>query len=130
MLRPGSLSRSTLMLWAAALATRAVFVAGCGSEQRADVNRDPIISGHTVTAASCESADVQQAIDSARVGDTVIVPEGDCVWAAGISYRRGIHLAAVGNGQLTLISHVDGYYMTQVPADTAYEIEALRAGIP
>ena len=72
----------------------------------------------------------QQAIDSAHVGDTVIVPEGDCVWATGVSYRRGIHLAAVGNGQLTLISHENGYYMTQVPEDTAQEIAALRAGIP
>jgi hypothetical protein len=37
-------------------------------------------AGRTIEAASCAQADVQQAIDSARDGDTVLLPAGEAVW--------------------------------------------------
>jgi hypothetical protein len=38
--------------------------------------------GTVVTATSCSQQDVQAAIDAARDGDTVSVPEGECTWTS------------------------------------------------
>ncbi|MEM7816251.1 MAG: hypothetical protein QXN71_03970, partial [Candidatus Aenigmatarchaeota archaeon] len=42
----------------------------------------------TITAASCNQEDVQAAIDQAQDGDTVLVPEGECVWGNSIRLNK------------------------------------------
>lgn len=42
-------------------------------------------SANTITAASCSQTDVQNAINSASDGDTVLVPAGSCVWSNGVT---------------------------------------------
>jgi hypothetical protein len=49
----------------------------------------------TVTASSCSQSDVQAAISSAAVGDTVQVPAGNCSWS-GLSVSKAIHLRGAG----------------------------------
>ncbi len=40
----------------------------------------------TWTAASCNSGDVQKAMNSAGTGDTVVIPAGTCTWTSTISW--------------------------------------------
>lgn len=47
---------------------------------------------NTQTAASCNVADVQTAINAANNGDTVIIPTGSCTWATGITVTKQITL--------------------------------------
>jgi hypothetical protein len=54
-------------------------------------------SGQTVTAASCSSADVQNAINSVASGGTVAVPAGNCTWNTGVTIS-GKKLTLQGNG--------------------------------
>src|SRR5690606_9423785 len=47
----------------------------------------------TVTASACTSSAVQSAIDSANIGDTVVVPNGSCSWSSGVRINgKAIHL--------------------------------------
>ncbi len=46
-------------------------------------------AGNTITAASCSSADVQNAINSAVDGDTVFIPAGACTWSNGVDIGTG-----------------------------------------
>lgn len=52
----------------------------------------------TINAVSCSQADVQNALNSAASGDTISVPAGNCAWAAGISFSKGIKLCGAGSG--------------------------------
>ncbi len=53
----------------------------------------------TITAASCALSDVQNAVGSAKPGDTVIVPAGTaCNWSGGLTIQ-GISL--IGSGDTT-----------------------------
>jgi hypothetical protein len=57
----------------------------------------------TINASSCSEAHVQYAINSASSGDTVLVPNGTCIWSSGITVPQGITLAGQGIGH-TVIS--------------------------
>jgi hypothetical protein len=62
-------------------------------------------AGKTIMAASCSSANVQSAINSAVDGDTVIVPAGSCTWTSAVSINnKGITLQGAGIGQ-TIITN-------------------------
>ena len=52
----------------------------------------------TYNAASCNSSDVQTAINSAANGDTVRIPAGNCSWVSGISTSKQITLIGAGSG--------------------------------
>jgi hypothetical protein len=58
-------------------------------------------AGHAATtvSATCSESDVQKALNSARSGDTVIIP-GPCspIWSSGVTIEntRGVTLAAAG----------------------------------
>jgi hypothetical protein len=49
-----------------------------------------------INAATCSSADVQTAINSAKDGDTVAVPAGSCTWTRSVTTNKAITLQAVG----------------------------------
>jgi hypothetical protein len=72
-----------------------VFTAGLASALRADAS--------TISAASCSNASVQNAINVAVTGDTVLVPAGNCTWSSTVSWRgRGITLQGAGIGQTNI----------------------------
>ena len=50
----------------------------------------------TITAASCSSANVQAAINSASRGDTVSVPEGSCTWSSEVAIDKAIRIQGAG----------------------------------
>jgi hypothetical protein len=52
----------------------------------------------TITAASCSSANVQSAINSANDGDTVVVPAGACTWSVAVTIsNKTITLRGAGS---------------------------------
>ncbi len=69
-----------------------------------------------IQACSCNQSDVQAAIDAAKDGDTVLVPEGRCEWVTpgnnpAISiYEKSILLQGAGAGKsnITLVSTGNG----------------------
>ena len=58
-------------------------------------------SASTVNAASCSQTDVQNAINSASMGDTIIVPAGNCTWT-GVSLKKAVVLQGAGAGQTNI----------------------------
>jgi hypothetical protein len=58
----------------------------------------------SVTAASCSTAHVQEAVNSVSNGGTVLVPAGSCAWTSGV-YISGKNITVKGAGKTsTLIS--------------------------
>ena len=56
----------------------------------------------TVTATSCNVSDVQTAINAAKDGDTVIIPNGSCSWSSGISTSKQITVQGQSVGGVTI----------------------------
>jgi hypothetical protein len=56
------------------------------------------------TAATCNTADVQSAINSAGPGQTVNVPAGTCTWTTGVTISNGINLVGAGSGRIVAYS--------------------------
>ncbi|MGD1003141.1 MAG: hypothetical protein ABR884_01010 [Minisyncoccia bacterium] len=69
------LVRWSKFLLVSAFLVGAVFVVQRGSLQAHTAKA----AGSTITAASCNSADVQTAINSVAPGGTVVVPAGTCI---------------------------------------------------
>ena len=64
-----------------------------------------IAKANTQTAASCNTSDVQAAINSAAEGDTVIIPPGTCTWTSGVSISgKGIIVRGAGSGRIIAYS--------------------------
>jgi hypothetical protein len=61
----------------------------------------------TINAASCSTADVQTAINSASNGDTVVIPNGSCTWTSGITTSKQITITGQTKGSV-LITHSAG----------------------
>jgi hypothetical protein len=53
---------------------------------------------NTVNAFSCKVSDVQAAINSAKNGDTVTIPNGSCTWTTGITIPSAIGITIQGSG--------------------------------
>jgi hypothetical protein len=63
----------------------------CGSQAQATV----------YNAASCNTAAVQTAINSASRGDTVQIPAGTCTWTTGVTISgKGITVQGAGSGRI------------------------------
>ncbi len=61
----------------------------------------------TIQAASCSQAAVATAVNSARDGDTVVVPAGSCSWTANLTItNKMLTIQGAGIGQTTLIDNV------------------------
>jgi hypothetical protein len=59
----------------------------------------------THPAATCSTADVQNAINSAASGDTVTIPAGTCVWSSGVTLSgKGITISGQGSGRIVAYS--------------------------
>jgi hypothetical protein len=60
---------------------------------------------NTVTAASCNTSDVQSAINSAAEGDTVNIPAGTCSWTSGVTIiGKGLIVQGAGGGRIVAYS--------------------------
>ena len=45
------------------------------------------LQAQTIKAASCSETDVQNALNSASAGSTVVIPEGTCTWTTALSFN-------------------------------------------
>lgn len=60
---------------------------------------------NTVKAASCNTTDVQNAINSAATASTVIIPGGTCTWTSGVTISgKGIAVQGSGSGRIIAVS--------------------------
>ena len=67
----------------------------------------------TITAASCDHADVQNAIARAADGDTVLVPAGSAAWTKGIALSKTVILKGAGIGRTRITNdYVEGSLVT------------------
>lgn len=57
----------------------------------------------TLTAASCNTSDVQSAINAVNQGDTVIIPNGRCTWNSGITTSKQINIQGQNKGSVILV---------------------------
>src|SRR5205807_4668340 len=63
------------------------------------------VRGATVQAASCQEAHVSAAVSSARDGDTVVIPAGNCTWNTTLVISNlSISLIGAGVGQTVITS--------------------------
>jgi hypothetical protein len=69
----------------------------------------------TVTAATCGSTDVAKALNSARDGDTVAIPAGQCTWTANVSTSKRLTIQGAGIGQTVLIDGVSKATNPNIP---------------
>ena len=62
--------------------------------------------GGTITAATCNKADVQNAVNAAANGDTVAVPAGTCTWAERVIWtNKAITVMGAGIGQTVIVGN-------------------------
>jgi hypothetical protein len=65
----------------------------------------PQAEAQTINAASCSTADVQTAINTAKEGQTVNIPPGSCTWTTGVSISgKGINVVGAGFSPIIAIS--------------------------
>ena len=57
----------------------------------------------TITSPTCSQSDVQNSINSAASGDTVLVPAGSCTWSSSVNITKAITLTGTGSAN-TLIT--------------------------
>ena len=55
-----------------------------------------------MNATSCNTSDVQAAINSASDGDTVVIPNGSCTWSTHISTAKQITIQGASVGGVTI----------------------------
>ena len=59
----------------------------------------------TINAASCNTSDVQTAINTATEGQTVTIPAGTCTWTSGVTISgKGITVQGAGSGRIIAVS--------------------------
>jgi hypothetical protein len=61
----------------------------------------------TITAASCNAADVQAALSKAGAGSTVVVPAGTCTWSTKISWNAPANVTLRGAGSESVVGGGD-----------------------
>jgi hypothetical protein len=52
----------------------------------------------TITAASCAATDVQEALNRANAGDTVVIPAGSASWTQAVTWNAPANVTIQGNG--------------------------------
>jgi hypothetical protein len=87
-----------------------LFFGGCNGSQ--------IVRPTPTTAKSCQSNDVQLAINAASDGDSVIIPTGNCSWTAGVTISgKGISLEGISKGAVTITHNAVNSSLVTVTED-------------
>lgn len=82
------------------------------------------VEAATINAATCNSADVQSAIQTAANGDTVTIPNGTCTWTTGVAISsKAVKVRGGGSGRIIARSE------SNVPIDTGTKIFTTQAGL-
>ena len=80
-----------------------------------------------VTAASCNTSDVQAAINKATLGQTVTIPAGTCTWTSGVTASIGISIIAAGAANTTITDSAGSkqLFSVTVPAGQTFRISSM-----
>jgi hypothetical protein len=65
------------------------------------------VGAATRTAASCSQNDVQNALNAASAGDTVIIPAGTCSWSGPVGWSAPANVTVLGAGNLSTLGGGD-----------------------
>jgi hypothetical protein len=87
------------------------------------------VQGATRTAASLSQGDVQEAVDAAGDGDTVLLPAGTATWSASVVVAgKFITIQGAGSDRTTIVG---GDYLpsTTHPTHRVFEITAKEGGL-
>ncbi len=79
----------------------------------------------TRTAATCNSSDVQAAINLAVAGDTIAIPAGTCTWTAQVSWTAPANVILQGAGSQSVVGGGDATVITDNLNRSAGDIPAL-----
>jgi hypothetical protein len=60
-------------------------------------------AGNTLSAASCEQAEVRAQIEAAADGDTILIPEGTCTWTEAFELCKSVVVRGAGIDRTILI---------------------------
>ncbi|MBW2003869.1 MAG: hypothetical protein JRI72_04540 [Deltaproteobacteria bacterium] len=61
-----------------------------------------------ILAASCSFSDVQKAYDAASPGDTILIPEGECIWSSQLLITKAITLKGQGYNSTIIVNNYNG----------------------
>jgi len=68
-----------------------------------------VAEASNITPADCSQQNVQAAIDSAKSGDTVSVPSGNCIWTSTVIIgNKKLNMKGAGIGQTTITDQGSG----------------------
>lgn len=87
-----------------------------------------ISAAGTSTAATCNSADVQTAINASSAGDIVIVPPGTCIWNSTVTISASITLQGSGTPNTTPTQFGAGT-LTTIIKDNIPSAGAIQAAV-
>lgn len=65
------------------------------------------VNAATITARSCNVADVQAALNQASAGDTVSIPAGTCYWTSQIRWTAPPNVTVLGAGSMSTLGGGD-----------------------
>lgn len=79
----------------------------------------------SIQATTCNSSDVQAAINSASDGDTVLIPPGTCTWTTQVSIKpaKAITVQGAGIGVTTILDNVPKG--AGLPTSTLWSVETV-----
>src|SRR5262245_25405679 len=81
------------------------------------------VHGAVITATACTPAAVQTAVNSAADGDTVIIPNGSCTWASGITTSKQLILSGQTKGSVLLTHSAAGNNLFTLTTGGTYKTE-------
>src|SRR5205823_6656825 len=65
------------------------------------------VDAKTINALSCNSGDVQSAVNGAQNGDVVLIPAGTCTWTAQVVWTAPPNVAVIGAGNQSIVGGGD-----------------------
>ncbi len=75
------------------------------------------LKAQTINAASCNTSDVQTAINAAKAGQTVAIPAGTCNWSSGVTVSgKAVNIQGKGSGRI--VAYDNGTEMLTVGTGT------------
>jgi len=86
-----------------------------------------VAHANTVNASTCQLTDVQKAVASASVGDTVVIPAGSCTWNGTLSITTPITLTGSGTANSTPSTFGAGTTSTVLTDNSGYDPNAESA---
>ena len=71
-----------------------------------------------VDATSCSQSDIQSAVNSAKNGDTIFVPSGNCTWNSTVTIpdTKGLQILGAGIGKTVITGSGNPKFLIQIAA--------------